>query len=108
MVQRVEYVMIDDLDGSEAAETVVFALDGQTYEVDLSTEHAAKLREDLKPWIAAGRRVKSGRGGRGGRGAKAPNGETAKIRDWARSQGMAVSDRGRIPLEIRAAYGEAH
>jgi hypothetical protein len=100
---------LDDLDGSEAAETVVFGLDGATYEVDLSKKHAAQLREGLEPWVKAGRRAKTG--GKGAVSHKAgasADGETAKIRAWAREQGREVSDRGRIPLEVREAYAAAH
>ncbi|MDR1393263.1 MAG: Lsr2 family protein [Bifidobacteriaceae bacterium] len=105
MVQRIQYLIFDDLDGAEAAETVAFALDGVKYEVDLTAEHAAELRQGLTRWIEAARRVKPRAGSR--QSAKAAA-ETVKVRAWAREQGMDVSDRGRIPVEIRDAYRAAH
>ena len=57
MAQRVHIVLTDDLDGSDAAESVAFGLDGNTYEIDLSTDNAAKLREYLQPYVAVGRKV---------------------------------------------------
>ena len=68
MAQRVHIVLEDDVDGSEADETVIFGLDGSSYEIDLSAKNAAKLRDALAVYVAAARRV-SGRSGRkAGRG----------------------------------------
>ncbi|MGB6149487.1 MAG: Lsr2 family protein, partial [Mycolicibacter algericus] len=65
MAKKVTVTLIDDFDGEGAAdETVEFGLDGVTYEIDLSTKNATKLRSDLKKWADAGRRV----GGRRRRG----------------------------------------
>ncbi|MDR2348463.1 MAG: Lsr2 family protein [Bifidobacteriaceae bacterium] len=112
MVQRVQYLILDDLDGSEGAETVIFSLDGVVYEVDLTKEHAEELRRGLEPWIKAGRRAKgakpAARAGRAAKPAKEATGDTAKIRTWALEQGMEVADRGRIPREVRRAYEAAH
>ena len=112
MVQRVQYLTLDDLDGSEGAETVLFSLDGVAYEVDLSEEHAAELRQGLEPWIKAGRRAKppkpSAKSERAAKTAKEEPSDTAKVRAWAKEQGLQISDRGRIPLEVRAAYSAAH
>jgi hypothetical protein len=109
MVQRTQTLIFDDLDDTEADETLVFAIDGVTYEIDLTAEHAAELRQGLDPWIKAGRRrrgarppMKTARSSKGG-----ADGETAKVRAWAREQGLEVSDRGRIPVEIREAYKAA-
>lgn len=104
MAQRVQVVLEDDVDGSEASETVAFAIDGVTYEIDLSDEHAAQLRSELQPWIVAGRRV-SGR--RTTKQAKSGD-DNSKIRAWALQQGLAVNARGRISQEIRDAYQAAH
>jgi hypothetical protein len=104
MAQKVQILLLDDLDGGEADETVTFALDGVTYEIDLTTGNADKLRDMLGAFTAAGRRT----GGRAYRG-KAPaaptgGGNTAKIREWAKAQGYDVNDRGRIPATIMEAY----
>jgi nucleoid-associated protein Lsr2 len=104
VAQRVHTVLIDDLDGGDADETVSFGLDGTTYEIDLTSENAAQLRDALSRYVRAARR-QGGRGGRKstrGRGSGGPN--AADIREWARAQGHQVSDRGRVPAEIRQAY----
>lgn len=106
MAQRVHIVLEDDLDGSEAAETVSFSLDGVSYEMDLSEENAAKLRDALAPWVGHARRV----AGRRTTGRK-PSGKGASandIRAWALEQGMQVSARGRVSSEVREAYEKAN
>ncbi|MDR1799706.1 MAG: Lsr2 family protein [Bifidobacteriaceae bacterium] len=109
MAQRVQVLLIDDLDGSAAAETVKFSLDNATYEIDLSAAHAKELRTALNPWIGAGRRA-PGRAARASAHAvsAAASGETAKIRAWAVANGHVISARGRIPGPIREAYHAAH
>ena len=105
MAQRVEVVLIDDVDGGEAAETVAFGLDGANYEIDLSEENAAKLRDALAPWIAQARRI---RGSTRPSRPAGPGASSHAIRAWAQSQGLPVSRRGRVPAEVRSAYEEAH
>ncbi len=106
MVQRMTVVLEDDVDGGHADETVSFALDGVSYEIDLSGANAEKLRTTLATWIGHGRRV----GGRRGqaRPARANRAEANEIRTWARANGYQVSDRGRVSAEIRTAYENAH
>ncbi|MFD5798263.1 MULTISPECIES: histone-like nucleoid-structuring protein Lsr2 [Streptomyces] len=110
MAQKVQVLLVDDLDGGEADETVTFALDGKTYEIDLTTTNADKLRGLLDPYVKGGRRT----GGRasGGRGkARAASGgsqDTAQIRAWAKDNGYEVNDRGRVPASIREAYEKAN
>ncbi|MFR0358312.1 histone-like nucleoid-structuring protein Lsr2 [Streptomyces sediminimaris] len=110
MAQKVQVLLVDDLDGGEADETVTFALDGKTYEIDLTTANADKLRDLLEPYVKGGRRT----GGRssGGRGkARAASGgsqDTAQIRAWAKENGYEVNDRGRVPASIREAYEKAN
>ena len=109
MAQRVNVVLVDDLDGSDADETVTFALDGTEYEIDLSSENAAKLRDALGVWVGHARRT----GGRRRRGAAGrSNGRSeatpAEIREWARNNGWDVPDRGRVASEVREAYEAAH
>ena len=99
--------LIDDLDHGEADETVKFGLDGVQYEIDLSAKNAAKLREVLAPYISvgtkAGRPVATGARRRGGTPALDRE-QNRAIREWARSKGRKISDRGRIPEEIVAEY----
>lgn len=103
MAQKVQVVLVDDLDGGAADETVSFALDGVSYEIDLSSANAAKLRDDLSSWVGHARRV-GGRSRSGRKGGRASGGESAAIRAWARSNGYTVNERGRIPAEVKAAY----
>lgn len=109
MAQRVQVMLIDDVDGSEGAETVTFALDGVTYEIDLSEKNAAKMRGDLASWVGHGRRV-SGRSSASRPARKAPGGGTdsSAVREWARSNGHEVSERGRISAAVMDAYNVAH
>lgn len=114
VAQKVQVLLVDDLDGGEADETVTFAVDGVSYEIDLTTENADKLRKLLSPYVESGRKTggRAGRGrGRGTRGAPAGGGssqDTAKIRAWAKENGFEVNDRGRVPAQIREAYDKAH
>jgi hypothetical protein len=110
VAQKVQVLLVDDLDGGEADETVTFALDGKTYEIDLTTANADKLRGLLDPYAKSGRRT-GGRsaGGRGkGRVVTGGTKDTAEIRKWAKENGYNVNDRGRVPAEIREAYEKAN
>ncbi|NYI05731.1 histone-like nucleoid-structuring protein Lsr2 [Allostreptomyces psammosilenae] len=109
MAQKVQVLLVDDLEGGEADETVTFALDGVSYEIDLSTANADKLRGLLDPYLKGGRRV-GGRAVRGRGGAKqsVSSGDTAKIRQWAKENNLEVNDRGRVPAHVREAYEKAH
>lgn len=103
MAQRVQVVLEDDIDGGAAEETVVFALDGASYEIDLSTKNANKLRDVLAPYTGVGRRT----GGRRKRvGGERPT-EATQIRAWAVENGYTVSARGRVSTEIKEAYEQA-
>ena len=116
MAQRVNVVLVDDIDGSEAAETVTFGLDGAQYEIDLSAGNADKLREALATYVghgrrAGGRRRSTGGSGRasGSRSANASGGPSAAdVRAWARENGWDVPERGRVAAEVREAYDAAH
>ena len=109
MAQKVTITLIDDLDDSEAAETVSFGLDGTNYEIDLNEQHAADLRNALALYVAEGRKVTGSRRGGRARAATGSGGPAAKdVRIWARNEGHNVPERGRIPAEIREAYDAAH
>ena len=113
--------LVDDLDGTSAAETVAFALDGANYEIDLTDKNAKKLRDSLANYIGHARRIDGGRRSASGRGAKAkpakgkssartaPDREqTAAIREWARAAGYEVSERGRLSAAVLDAFEQAH
>ncbi len=110
MAQRVNVVLVDDLDGSEAVETVNFGLDGASYEIDLSTDNAAKLRDALAVYVGHGRRTGGRRKGAGqGSAASSRSGGAAgpaasEIRAWARENGFDVPERGRVSSEVREAF----
>ena len=111
MAQRVQVILEDDLDASEASETVEFSLDGVSYEIDLSDSNASALRNDLARWIGHSRRAGGRRQTRrrnGGASSGASREELAKIRDWGRSNGYSVSDRGRVSQDVQDAYAAAH
>ncbi|MFT8394804.1 histone-like nucleoid-structuring protein Lsr2 [Propionibacterium sp.] len=107
MARNVKVVLTDDIDGSEASQTVGFGLDGVTYEIDLSDENASKLRDALAEWVGNARRV-SGRKSTGRRSGGSSSGDAAQIREWAHANGHEVPLRGRIPKDVRQAYEEAH
>src|SRR5262249_41737733 len=106
MAQRVETTLIDDLDGSEASETVAFAVDGTSYEIDLSKSNAAARPRTLGSSEDHARRGAEGRGPprRTGRNRH----HSAAIRDWAKARGLKVSEGGRIPADVAAQYEKAH
>jgi hypothetical protein len=112
MARKVITLLTDDLDGGEADRTVEFGLDGVSYTIDLSERNAGKLRKALDTYIAAGSRM--GRGGaesrrpgrRAGGGAptRTDRDQNRAIREWAAKNGYDVSERGRIPAAVVAAY----
>jgi hypothetical protein len=107
MAQKVNIVLVDDLDGTEATETVTFGLDGATYEIDLNDANAGALREALAGYVGHARKVTGG----GRRARKASGGSssnTKDVREWAKAQGMEVSERGRISADVQQAYDAAH
>jgi len=108
VAQKVLVEILDDIDGTTAAQTVQFGLDGVTYEIDLSDDNAAALRDELARYIAAGRRI-------GGRKVRVATGQSTttsttdrernqQIRAWANANGYEVSERGRLSSEVIAAY----
>src|SRR5512143_773160 len=110
VAQKVQVLLTDDIDGTEADETVQFALDGVSFEIDVSAANAEALREALAPYVSAARRI-GGRASRRGGSAKRPAAERVDLSDvraWARESGYQVSDRGRVSSEVRAAYEAAH
>jgi Lsr2 len=106
MAQKVTVALEDDLEGGAADETVRFGLDGTDYEIDLSTRNANAFRRKLAPFIDHARRTGRGPRRRPGRSA-ASRERSGGIRAWAKEQGIAVSDRGRIPASVVEQYEAA-
>ena len=109
MAQKIQVLLIDDLDGSQAEGTVRFGLDGTEYEIDLNTGHAQALRDALLRYVRAGRRAGGGarRPARGGRKGSMGGVDSTEIREWAKAQGIEVKDRGRVPAELVARFKAA-
>ena len=112
MAQEVVVTLTDDLDGSDAEETVLFSLDGTGYEIDLNAKNAAALRKALERYVVRARRPSLPTGTRGSRSAGRRTTRNAEIdpravRVWAQEQGLEVSSRGRIPAEILDRYHAA-
>ncbi len=107
MARKVQTLLIDDIDGSEAEFTVRFGLDGADYEIDLNAEHAGALRQLLAQYVSAARQNKTpakrpsnSASSGGGRRSRTDGVSIAEVRDWAKAQGVEVKDRGRIPAEL--------
>ncbi|MDO4665699.1 MAG: Lsr2 family protein [Actinomycetaceae bacterium] len=106
MALQTQTILVDDIDGSRAAETIQFGFEGVEYEIDLNTENAKNFVEAMTPWVTSARRV----GGRQRPGALRVNKKTSArtVRKWAMKLGLEVPDRGRIPFEIWERYEKEH
>jgi len=105
VAQRVTVEMTDDIDGTEAAETIAFGVDGTAYEIDLSSKNAAKMRRVFGDYVEHARRTTAGR--RSGR-SRPDRHRSSAVRKWAKQQGIEVSERGRIPASVVSQYEKAH
>lgn len=114
MAQQVKIILVDDIDGGVAVETLSFALDGSAYEIDLNQTNADRFRDAIAPYLGAAR--KSGRSAARGNGHRVSRraasgdrgGRAADIRAWARTQSIEVNERGRIPARVAEQYEAAH
>jgi GNAT superfamily N-acetyltransferase len=116
MARRIVHQLVDDLDGTVlevgSGETVLFSLDGAAYEIDLTDDNAAALREAFAPYVDAARSVSASRGA----SSAAPRRQRRRsgqqdytaIRTWAKDNGYTVSERGRVPASVLEAYDAAH
>lgn len=117
MARRIVHQLVDDLDGTVldigSGETVHFSLDGVAYEIDLTEENAAALRDALAPYVAAARSISSARAtsagaGGSGRTRRRPGQQDySAVRAWAKDNGYKVSERGRVPASVLEAYAAA-
>ncbi len=110
MAQKVTVLLVDDIDGGPADETVLFSLDGVSYEIDLSSRNATTLREALAQYVGTARRLgsRSPSGRTSGRRRAPGDTRTAEIREWARANSQPVNERGRIARPVIEAYDKAH
>lgn len=108
MATRILTVLQDDLDGSDASETIAFALDGVSYEIDLSDKNASALRNSLSRWIASARRLRGrGRTAVPGRAAPFDQVDNRSVRAWASANRIEIHSRGRISAEVIDQYRKA-
>ncbi len=113
MARHESVVLVDDLSGEEGegVRTREFGIDGKIFEIDLDEANSNELDDALAVFIEHARRV----GGRVKRptAAKASGSGYGKdtlkaIREWAKREGMDVSDRGRLPGNVVEAWEQAH
>lgn len=109
MAQKVVREFIDDIDGSAAERTFTFAVDGSTYEIDLSSANIAEFQSAIGGFIESARKVKATSNGQRQRGASPTDLRERRerlneVREWARKNGYSVSDRGRVRAEVLAAF----
>ncbi|MGB3437536.1 MAG: Lsr2 family protein [Actinophytocola sp.] len=111
MAQQVLVQLVDDLDGTASSDvsTVLFSLDGVTYEIDLSEDNAERLRGGLAEYVEAGRRVggRIKRGSKSGQNGSGAANDAGLVRAWANENGFGLSGRGRIPSHVVEAYRAA-
>lgn len=107
-------IIKDDIDGSEDAVTITFSLNGDEREIDLTEKNRTLLEKALKKYIDHSRpravvHAQPGRRGRRTTVTSTSNRETMQaMREWARKEGMKISDRGRVPQTIQDAWYLAH
>jgi hypothetical protein len=115
VAQTTRILLTDDLDGSEANETVTFTVDGVAYEIDLSDKHATQLRDSVAVYVDNARKLTGRRGPVAKRAAKTTGGQTSgdrpdtqQVREWAKEHGIEVSERGRLSNDLIVRFQEAN
>jgi hypothetical protein len=103
VAQKVQVLLVDDVDGSEASESVSFGFDGTTYELDLNEKNAKKLRDELGPWIKVARKT----GGTRRPAKSSGNLDLKAVRAWAAANKIELSNRGRVPARVIEQYKAA-
>ncbi|MGW4928611.1 histone-like nucleoid-structuring protein Lsr2 [Agromyces sp. NPDC004153] len=104
MAKKTVVSLIDDIDGSEAVETLAFAFDGTNYEIDLSKSNAKAFRKAIQPYVDAGRKATT----RSARRTSSSGTNPRDIRAWAAANGVDVPARGRIPANVQEQYRAAN
>ncbi|MTE23407.1 Lsr2 family protein [Microbacterium sp. ZXX196] len=115
MARKIVHQLVDDIDGTVLepgeGETILFSLDGKSYEIDVSAENAQAVRDAFEPFVSSARRISGATAAPKARGARSSGGsgrDLAAVREWARANGHTVSDRGRVPEAVLQAYDAAH
>ena len=111
MAQKVSVTFACDYDSKVITDgehqTRAFSLDGRDYEIDLCEKHSQKFDEALRRFADKARKV-TGRVTRTKRRTAAHRRHSAEVRAWAKRNGIAVSDRGRIPAQVIEKYEASH
>lgn len=119
-MKQTREVLIDDLTGDEIPEgqgqTVTLMVNDKSTQLDLSTDNLTKLEQALAPYfnargetLASTPRPTSRRTTLPTQGRSASSRSAlAEIRKWAKKNGYAVSERGRIPFAVMDAYTRSH
>jgi hypothetical protein len=110
MAQRVVTQFYSDLSGTEIPRdgaTLRFALDGTSYEIDLTTDEQQELRKTLAPYVHAARHLERVTSRRSRTASSSDVVTPRNIREWAAANGFEVPARGRIPAPVREAYESA-
>lgn len=100
MAHQVNVVFVDDITKEPASETVRFSIDGTAYEIDLTEENAKKFREAILQFVEHARPARRAK-------PRAVDSEAARVRSWARENGIHINERGRIPAAVLNAYNSA-
>jgi len=113
MAQKMQVVLTDDIDGSEATQTVTFSFQGVSYEIDLNDDHASALEESFHDWINSARKLTGSRGPKARRTSVSTGGtgggrDLNEVRTWLRAHGHEVADRGRVSQTLLEEYDKAH
>ncbi|WP_406123695.1 Lsr2 family protein [Streptomyces canus] len=109
MVQRTVTIFTDDLTDAQSEDiaTHTFSLDGVSYEIDLNPDSHQLLLDALAPFLKVGRRS-NGNSRRRGNSGRTDGPNAIKVREWAKSQGIEVNARGRVPRDVIDKYEAAH
>ncbi|MGH9066262.1 MAG: histone-like nucleoid-structuring protein Lsr2 [Acidimicrobiales bacterium] len=119
MAKNVKVVVTCDINENDDTHDVAvahFGFGGQSYELDLCEDHLAELEESFRPYVTLGRKSSTQRTRRASTGTRrrqhpakpaATEGGPAAMRAWARQNGLAVSDRGRVSGAVQEAYAAA-
>ena len=111
MAQRVQTILVDDLDGTELGDdgqTIRFGWLGAEYTIDLSQANVDKFAAAIAPYVDAAHRVGGRKATSGTKlSAGARRIDSKAIREWASSNGIELSSRGRVPAEIIEKYKAA-
>jgi len=111
MAQRTQIVLIDDLDGTEIkdgeAQSITFSWSGVDYSIDLSKANADKFEKAMGPYLEKAQRVSGRRSRPTSSSSTQSQVDTKAVRAWAASNGIELSNRGRVPADVIQKYQAA-